>query len=488
MSKLGLRKTTLLSCVFCAATAIASAAQTPMFTSLLSFNVADGAEPVQVLVQGADGDLYGTTSAGGANNAGGTVFKITPGFPPTLTTLYNFCSQTNCTDGELEPLPGGSGLLLAIDGNFYGTTPLGGANSNCNGGSQSCGTVFKITPAGALTTLHSFSASEGSFPNGLVQATDGNFYGTAQQGGANNAGAVFQITPTGKLTTLYNFCAQTNCTDGGVPEGSLVQATDGNFYGTTAGGGTGNGGGTVFKITPKGKLTTLATVGGSPADTLVQAIDGNFYGTTAGGTIFQMTPGGSVTTLATNCCFLYAGLVQATDLNFYGVTFTGGTSPPNCGSLIGNVSCGSVFEVTAPSGMPPVSTLAMLYSFCPQTPCTDGAGPLAGLMQATDGTLYGTTAGGGTYGFGTVFSLSVGLGPFVKPLPTSGKVRTAVTIVGNNLTGTTSVTFNGTAAAFTVVSSTEITTTVPKGATTGEVQVTTPSGTLSSNVPFRVTK
>jgi uncharacterized repeat protein (TIGR03803 family) len=109
-------------------------------------------------------------------------------------------------------------------------------------------------------------------------------------------------------------------------------------------------------------------------------------------------------------------------------------------------------------------------------------------MQATDGNFYGTTDGGGAYGDGTVFSLSVGLGPFVKTVPTSGKVGTAVTILGNNLTGTTSVTFNGTAAAFTVVSSTEITTAVPKGATTGEVQVTTASGTLSSNVPFRVTK
>jgi uncharacterized repeat protein (TIGR03803 family) len=144
----------------------------------------------------------------------------------------------------------------------------------------------------------------------------------------------------------------------------------------------------------------------------------------------------------------------------------------------------SVFEVTAPPG----STLTTLYSFCPVTPCTDGTGPLAGLMQATDGNFYGTTDGGGAYGDGTVFSLSVGLGPFVKTVPTSGKVGTAVTILGNNLTGTTSVTFNGTAAAFTVVSSTEITTAVPKGATTGEVQVTTASGTLSSNVPFRVTK
>jgi uncharacterized repeat protein (TIGR03803 family) len=166
-----------------------------------------------------------------------------------------------------------------------------------------------------------------------------------------------------------------------------------------------------------------------------------------------------------------AGLVQATDGNFYGTTSYGG----------GN-NYGTVFEMT------PTGKLTMLHSLSG----TDGAQPKAGLVQATNGDLYGTTFGGGwhdhrtIYYAGTVFSLAVGLGPFVKTLPTSGKVGAAVIILGNNLTGSTGVSFNGTAAEFTVVSSSEITTTVPSGATTGKIDVTTPSGMLTSNVKFRV--
>jgi len=308
-------------------------------------------------------ELLWDDRCGGANNAG-TVFKITP--TGTLTTLYDFCSQPNCTDGANYPFTGG--LVQATDGNFYGITALGGANANCNGGNQSCGTVFKINPTTrALTTLHSFDGTDGSFPNGLVQATDGNFYGTAQEGGANGGGTVFKITPGGTLTTLYNFCSQTSCTDGSGPMDALIQAIDGNFYGTTARGGT------IFKMTPEGKLTTLGST----------------------------------------CCYLYAGLVQATDGNFYGTTYLDG----------GAYGEGSVYEITQRG------TVTTLYSFCAETGCPDGAAPIAGLVQGTDGTLYGTTLGGGASGDGTIFSLSVGLGPFVETLPTSGKVGAAVKIL-----------------------------------------------------------
>jgi uncharacterized repeat protein (TIGR03803 family) len=193
------------------------------------------------------------------------------------------------------------------------------------------------------------------------------------------------------------------------------------------------------------------------------------------GRVFKMTPSGTLTTL-------YgfpepagpSALVQATDGNFYGTTAGGGANEN-----------GTVFQIT-PSGM-----LTTLYSFCPQSGCADGSGPEAGLVQGTDGNFYGTASGGGNCGepvldCGTVFSLSTGLGPFVETLPSSGKVGNAVTILGTNLTGATSVTFKGTAAVFTVVSSSEITTTVPAGATSGIVRVVTPGGTLSSNVPFRV--
>jgi uncharacterized repeat protein (TIGR03803 family) len=166
-----------------------------------------------------------------------------------------------------------------------------------------------------------------------------------------------------------------------------------------------------------------------------------------------------------------AGLVQATNGYLYGTTFSGGAR-----------GYGTIFEVTLNG------ELTTLYSFCSQSGCTDGAQPFAALIQATDGNLYGTTADGfgGPTNEGTVFSLSVGLEPFVETLPTSGKVGAAVKILGTNLTGATSVSFNSAAAAFTVVSPSLITTTVPADATTGKVQVVTPGGTLSSNVPFRV--
>lgn len=453
-------------------TAITSPAQT--FTTILSFDGSNGADPGAVggasLVQSTDGKLYGTTSAGGAYN-GGTVFKITTS--GKLTTLYSFdCpTSTDCPDGYSP-----SSLIQANNAAFYGVTSFGANFLACAYG---CGTIFKITPAGKLTTLHTFSATDGYYPNGLTQATNGEFYGTAA-GGANNGGIAFRMTAGGALTTLYNFCSQPNCADGSGPYGSLIQATDGNFYGTTWSGGT-YGEGTVFKMTPAGNLTTLCSVEGYPSGTLVQATDGDFYGTTAqGGTIFRVTPRGRCTTLAVVGGFPYAGLVQGTDGNFYGTTQGGGVSPdPNCQSG----GCGTVFEMTADG-----STLTTLYNFCSQPNCGDGFSPLAGLVQDTNGNLYGTTVGGGATGDGTVFSLGVGLGPFLETRPTSGKVGVAVTILGTNLTGATNVAFNGTpATSFTVNSSgTAMTTTVPTGATTGPVQVKTPGGTLSSNAPFRV--
>ncbi len=430
--------------VLCATTAVALPAQT--FTTLRRFDKTDGAIPDAALVQATNGDLYGTTYGGGANG-GGTVFKITPS--GGLTTLYSFlCSQTNCTDG-LDPT---AGLIQGTDGNFYGTTPIGGANKG--------GTVFKITPRGTLTTLYGFCSTpyglctDGEYPGaGLVQATNGDLYGTTFEGGANNGGTVFKITPGGTLTTLYNFCAQSGCTDGVQPDAGLVLAANGDFYGTTWAGGANSSasvaGGTVFKITPSGTLTTLYSFCSRSA-----CSDGEYP---------------------------YVGLVQATNGDFYGTTPSGGA---NCLYPCG----GTLFKIT------PGGTLTTLYSFCSQSGCTDGESPVAGLVQATDGDFYGTTAGGGAGhcsegsdpGCGTVFSLSVGLGPFVKTTPAFGKVGAVVKILGTNLTGATSVSFNGTAAGFTVVSPSLITTTVPVGATNGTIQVTTPGGTLASNLAFRV--
>ena len=465
-----------ISCVFGGFLSLVLSVSAQTFTTLFSFDAAAGAPPFAGLIQATDGNLYGTTNGNGANGWG-TVFKITPS--GTLTTVYSFTNcGGSCTDGY-EPF---AGLVQATNGNFYGTTLVGGANIFD-------GTVFEITPSGALTTLYSFCAqtncTDGEAPStSLVQGTDGNFYGTTVAGGSGTppVGTVFKITPSGSLTTLYSFSR----TDGEQPYGTLIQATNGNFYGTTSLGGA-NGGGTVFKITTSGALTTLYNFcaqsncadGEGPVAGLVQATNGNFYGTTyfgganSLGTIFKITATGTLTTLhsfdALDGENPKAGLVQGSDGNFYGTTYLGG---------LGNG--GTAFKIT------PAGTVTTLYTFCTQTNCTDGQNPTAPLVQDTNGVFYGTTELGGTDAFGTVFSLSVGLGPFVETRPTSGKVGKAVKILGTSLTGATSVTFNGTAATFTVVSGSEITTTVPTGATTGKVKVTTPHRTLTSNVSFRV--
>ncbi len=232
---------------------------------------------------------------------------------------------------------------------------------------------------------------------------------------------------------MHRFCTGA-CTDGTYPDAGLIQAADGNLYGTAAYGGGGictqrpihhSGCGTIFKITLGGKLTTL-----------------HHFDSTG------FWPGGA--------------LVQATDANFYGTTEYGGAS-----------DYGTIFMFT------PEGTLTTLHSF---DYYTDGAWPPGGLLQATDGTFYGVTEGGS----GTLFSLDMGLGPFVSFVHNPAKVGGSFGVLGQGLTGTTGVSLNGTLATFTVKSDTLILATVPAGATTGYVTVTTPSGTLTSNVPFHV--
>jgi uncharacterized repeat protein (TIGR03803 family) len=380
----------------------AQAAETPLYSFCAQSSCTDGQYPIAGLLQGTDGNFYGTTFQGGAN-ASGTVFQITP--KGILTTLYNFCPQSGCADGRFLYAP----LVQGTDGNFYGTTFQGGANNDT-------GTVFQITPSGTLKTLYSFcvrsGCADGRSPYaGLVQGTDGNFYGSTLQGGANDSGTVFQITPTGTLKTLYSFCAQSSCADGQYPYAGLVQGTDGIFYGTTYQGGSNSNSGTVFAITSSGTLTTLYNFcaqsrcvdGMNPYASVIQGADGNFYGTayqggTDGvGTVFQLTPTGTLTTLHSFCpqsgCAdgtePDAGLVQGSDGNFYGATVSGGTT-----------SKGTLFQVT-PSG-----SLTTLYHFCPQTGCADGAYPQGSLVQGSDGNLYGTTYQGGANNQGAVFKLS----------------------------------------------------------------------------------
>lgn len=234
--------------------------------ALSTFTGNNGMLPVAGMIQGTDGNLYGTTLEGGPYGYG-TVYRMTTG--GTLTTLAAF----NYTDGGY-PSPV---LIQATDGNFYGTTE--------NGGTNGIGTIFKITPSGTLTSLYSFTGgSDGAIPiAGLVQGVDGNFYGVAYEGGAYGFGTVFKITPSGAFTTLYSF---TGGSDGANPWGGLVQATDGNLYGTAQSGGS-YGFGTVFQIAPTGTLNTIAQFdgynGANPSAALIQGTDGNLYGTTEDG-------------------------------------------------------------------------------------------------------------------------------------------------------------------------------------------------------------
>jgi uncharacterized repeat protein (TIGR03803 family) len=417
------------------------------------------------LVQATNGKLYGTTYGGGICGYG-TVFSITNS--GDLITLHRFCTQTGCPDGSFPYF----GVVLATDSNLYGITDQGGAHGH--------GTIFQMTPTGRFITFYSFCAQtqclDGSDPyGGLVLGSDGNLYGTTRNGGTNGGGTIFRVTLGGSLTTLYSF---TGGSDGAKPAATLVQANDGNFYGTTYGGASNNG--TIFKITPTGTLTTLHTFngtdGGASESGLMQAADGNLYGTSKfggasqTGTVFKITTAGNLTTLYNFTGQDGAGpnsaLMQAADGNLYGTTEGGGTSGHN----------GTIFKID-PSGQ-----FLKLYEF-PSS--TFGNNLYGGLVQATDGGLYGQTQLGGSAGDGMIFRFCTSLCPFVQPFPTSASPGTVISLLGSDLAGATSVTFNGTVAAFQVVGLTEIRAYVPTNAT-GTIQVTLPGGTLSSNVPFTV--
>ena len=457
------------------------------FETLFSFDGANGANPTQSFVQGLDGNLYGAALAGGAVNGCGTscgvLFKIR--LVGAETTLYDFCSQPNCTDGSSP-----NQLALGTDGSLYGTT--------LDHGAYGTGTIFKAMPGGTLNTLYSFCdhqlhcESEG-YPSAIVRGADGNFYGVTPGGGPHSdpaclgspdatCGTAYRITPQGAFSIIHTFCHYVNCPDGAVPSAPLISGADGNLYGTTSSGGA-VGYGTVFQLTPGGKLTTLHSFDGTNGvgccAPLVQANNGSFYGAShvgylneGPGTFFELTPAGVFTTLYRFCSLPNCadganplGFVQGTDGNFYGVTYAGGSSS----------NCGAVFQMTAHG----VATI--LHTFAG----SDGCGA-EGLIQATTGTFYGGAESGGANGKGALFVLSVGLSPFVETLPTSGKVAAQIKILGNDLAGAISVSFNGVAAAFTVESATLISATVPAGATTGFVEVATSSGTLKSNTRFRV--
>lgn len=346
----------------------------------------DAGGPEGSLIQANDGNFYGLTTSGGTSG-GGAVFKMTPAGSESV--LHSFVGGT---DGQL---PYGD-LVQASDGNFYGMTQSGGTGTVL-------GIVFKITPGGTETVLHSFvGGSDGAYPYGnLIQASNGNFYGLTDEGGANNEGTVFQITASGIETVLHSFVDTP--TDGAYPNGSLIQASDGSLYGMTVDGGA-NDAGSVFRITLTGTETVLHSFAGGTGDgahpygSLIQASDGNFYGMTEGGgtyglgTVFEITPGGTETILHSfagtpaDGANPESGLIQANDGNFYGITEKGGA-----------YTSGAIFKIT------PTGTESILYSF----PGSYGgqANTYGNLIQTRNGDLYGL-ASFGTYTFGEIFVLN----------------------------------------------------------------------------------
>jgi uncharacterized repeat protein (TIGR03803 family) len=462
MKKLSFAKASCLLLGMCLALAIHAPAQT--FTILQNFQQSD---PTSALVQGLDGNFYGTMEGG---NIGfeGNVYTLTPS--GTYTTIASPCCYSYAP------------LVLASNGYFYGSTQQGGAALE--------GSIYKMTASGAESTLYSFcttTCEDSSYPHGsLVQLSNGDLYGTT-------VSTIFKITLAGELTTLYNFCSGTICNNGPITPSGLALGSDGNFYGVTS---SNENYGTVFKMNPYGGVTTLHVFsvadGTTPVGPLVQATNGYLYGVTLSGgtgvnracnligtggcgTIFKISTTGAFTTMhnfaGRDGANPSAGLALASDGNLYGTTYYGGNNPSNTGTAF----------VLSPTG-----AFKTIYDFCSQTYCLDGANPFMPLLQATNGTLYGTTRQGGTQTNGVFFSLSRGLRPFVQPIPAQGNAGTNVTILGNGLTGATSVTFHGVPAAFSVLSDAEMSATVPTGATTGAVVVTTPSATLNSNVAFRV--
>jgi uncharacterized repeat protein (TIGR03803 family) len=242
-----------------------------VLTVLHSFSLIEGVSPYAPPIEGADGNFYGTTSTGGLG--WGSVYRVTAagGF----TVLYEFDNTHGAT-----PI---AQLIQAKDGNFYGTTR--------DGGTFGFGTAFKITPGGVLTVLYNFDSTHGaSIYAPLLQGSDGNFYGTARTGGSkNNGGVVFKLSAAKKLTVLYNFDATGATTDGVRPYAGLIQATDGNFYGVASAGGA-NAMGTIYKITKTGTYSTLynftSATGSLPFATLIQHTNGKFYGeATSGGSL-----------------------------------------------------------------------------------------------------------------------------------------------------------------------------------------------------------
>jgi uncharacterized repeat protein (TIGR03803 family) len=434
---------------------LASAVFAQTVKTVVNFNGANGANPQNVtLTQGRDGRLYGTTENGGAHGVG-MIFRFDPS-TNNITVLHSF----NSSDGA-DPR---GGVTLGSDNNFYGAT--------IGGGSFGHGVLYKTTVNGNYTVLHEFTAGSDGFYawDPPIEARDGNFYGVAGALGGHT-GTIYRLTQNGTFSIINSF-------EGGSVPG-LAQGSDGKLYLT-------------FELLGCGVLDKVALYGGvlstylfpctlAGPGVLTQAGDGNFYGTSnlggtfAVGAIFQLTPVFGVTTLYNFESVPGDGivpnrtLVLGSDGNLYGTT---GAYSIN----LGNYGAPALYQWSLASGY------RLLMNSFPSSVLL-----LSGLMQHTNGLFYGVTTTGGTHNDGFLFSLDMGLTPFVALVRPHGVVGSNAQILGQGLIGTSSVTFNGIAAtSFNVVSDTYMTAVVPSGATNGPIVVTTPTHTLTSNQNFTV--
>jgi uncharacterized repeat protein (TIGR03803 family) len=430
-----------------------SAAQT--VTNILNFNGTDGQRPTRTTpAQGRDGRLYGTTYYGGTYGAG-TIWAVeTSG---SASVFYSF-------DGVTATTPQ-SGLTLATDGNLYGVA-----------GSPSGDVLYRVTPAGALSVLHTFGKTDGCYPaSPPIEASDGNLYGTTMGCGRST---LYRYTPAGVFTTIQTFVTATQGKDSFA---SPMQASDGSLWGTNGWGGTDQCG-AVFKTALSGTVLQAllmdCTDQRHPSSPLIQAADGNIYGTSSGGgkdgagSVFELNANGALSTVyefqSGSDLEDPVNIMQATDGSFYGTAYGSGTDRD-----------GGIYKIDG-SG-----NYSVIYDFTTGSPHIVEVS--TGLMQHTTGEFYGASGAGGIYRRGSVFSLDMGLGPFIGFVRPTGTTGSVAQILGQGLTGTTNVTFNGVVAtSFSVVSDTYMTAVVPTGATTGPVVVTTSGGALTSNVSFRI--
>lgn len=445
---------------------------------------------------------------------------------PALNLVFAFpCVSSTCADGFF-PIE----LIEGSDGNFYGSAAGGGTGMNAQG------TIFKITPAGEMSVIYSFAEEpDGSLPNGsapgsLVEGMDGFLYGITSENGANGFGTVFKLSKDGTIQVLHNFCGTLTCSDGANP-GFLMQAIEGNFYGGT--GPTNYPTSVLFRMTPSGSYKVLHTFDsktqpdGTGIYGMVQAADGNLYGTTVAGA--QLKPFNSVFRFdPVNGQYAILHGFDTPNMNLPGVA-TSAPALTSDGELFGLQAFGEMYEISldgkyqklgrlAPGGffdgnvlqgsdgnlwgifVGPcglafsASTTGSVLHSVPFNCTTIGEQPAA-MIQAADGKFYGVTLGSGGPNTnpvldGTVWSLNAGLPPLSAGVtafrPTSGKIGSRVIVEGNHFVGTTAVSVNGVDAAFQVLSVNYIRVTVPAGATTGPIAITSAGGTTVSATSFTV--